>query len=93
MLPHQGSKRLKRNKVDKRHRSVTPMLEDKPKLQLAKPKSICQYRVEHKSDGPVGGNASKASKGQDTPRQVESSSLSSGTLPLLEGTQVGYNSS
>ena len=95
MLPHQGSKRLKRSKVDKRHRSETPMLEDKPTLQLAKLKSHRKHHGEHSSDDLVGGNDSQASKDKDTLLQIASSSSSSqacrsGTLPLLEDTRVGH---
>lgn len=93
MLPHQGSKRLKRSKVDKRHRSETPVLEDKPTLQLAKLKSHRKHHGEHSSDDLVGGNDSQASKDKDTLLQIASSSSSSqacrsGALPLLEDTRM-----
>ena len=95
MLPHQGSQRLKRSKVDKRHRSETPVLEDSPTLQSAKLKCLRQHHGEHWSDGLVGGNDSKASKVKDTLRQIASSSSSSQAcasraLSLLEDARVGH---
>ncbi len=95
MLPHQGGKRLKRSKVDKRHRSETPVLEEKPTLQSTNLKSLRQHHGEHRSDGLVGGNDSKASKVKDTLRQIASNSASSQAcateaLSLRQDTRVGH---
>ncbi len=95
MLPHQGGKRLKRSKVDKRHRSETPVLEEKPTLQSTNLKSLRQHHGEHRSDGLVGGNDSKASKVKDTLRQIASSSSSSQAcaneaLSLGQDIRVGH---